>query len=602
MIGSKLPTRFSGCKVMVMGSGKSVLVSAIINHVKSLDAHENQLVAFYFFDFRDAFKQSFNNMVATLLSQLFLSTTITLQKDIYLAISQLYENHEKFRSKPSDRDLMRTLKENQGFKPFLQLVEELRTLGCSYLHLLIASRPHISYAHELEKLCSKTIYIDKEDINSDVEIFLDYTMQNDYSFCHHGLETKNQITDSLTRRANGMFRWVDCQLIALQSCIGLKEVDSVLNQLPTNLHDTYIQALQAIEPSCIDDTKQVLQWLCFSMEPLSLSALGEVIAFVSDDGVIRFEKRYRVAPEHIAFLGATLIHVDQTENVVELAHMSVKEFLLSEHLKSHVSTVVSQFHMQEFLIHKVIVESCLTYLLQFDTEIADTTAWNKEYPISRYAAQNWYKHAKIVRCEKVNQKASKLIESGGTTYVNCLKLAKFEEDTEGHWPMPQPLYYAAWCGLQDMVKQLVNGKNVDVTGGMWGSALCAALWGRNTQSEDNNSACRQAEDDSYFEIVKLLLSHGADQEISGKDKWKPLILAAYKGHLDITSLLIQNGANVNAQDEYGNTALRQASQEGHCEIVKLLLNHGAEKDIPGFKKYTPLIIAAENVIWMLFPS
>ncbi|KAE9391470.1 hypothetical protein BT96DRAFT_308042 [Gymnopus androsaceus JB14] len=257
-----------------VGSGKSVLVSAIINHVKSLDAHENQMVAFYFFDFRDAFKQSFNNLVTTLLFQL--SSSTTLQKEIYLALSKLYDNHEKFRSKPSERDLIKTLKEvisvvkveslfiiidgldemeNQAFKPFVQLVEELNILACSHLHFLIASRPHISYAYKLEQLCSKTVCIDKEDVNADVGIFLDYTMQNDHTFHHHGFEAKNQIIDILTRGANGMFRWVDCQLNALQSCIGLKAVDSVLNKLPANLHDTYIQALQAIEPSRIDDTK-----------------------------------------------------------------------------------------------------------------------------------------------------------------------------------------------------------------------------------------------------------------------------------------------------------------------------------------------------------
>ncbi|KAE9385138.1 hypothetical protein BT96DRAFT_607422 [Gymnopus androsaceus JB14] len=214
--------------------------SAIINHVKSLDAHENQMVAFYFFDFRDAFKQSFNNLVSTLLSQL--SSSTMLQKEIYLAISKLYDNHEKLRSKPSERDLIGTLKEvisvvkvealfiiidgldemgNQGFMPFFQLIEELKILACSHLHLLIASRPHISYAHELEQLCSKTICIEKEDVNADVAIFLADTMKNDRTFRHHGLEAKNQIIDSLTRRADGMFRWVDCQLVALRPCIGL---------------------------------------------------------------------------------------------------------------------------------------------------------------------------------------------------------------------------------------------------------------------------------------------------------------------------------------------------------------------------------------------
>ncbi|KAE9397008.1 hypothetical protein BT96DRAFT_977198, partial [Gymnopus androsaceus JB14] len=234
-----------------MGSGKSVLVSAIINHVKSLDAHKNQLVAFYFFDFRDASKQSLNNLVSTLLSQLL--SSITIQEETYLAICELFDIHKKFKSKPSERELIATLievisalevnslfiiidgideMESQGFKPMYQLIEELSKMACSHLHLLIASRPHISYAHELEQLCSKVVLIDKENVNTDVEIFLDYTMKNDHAFGGHSVEEKNRIVDSITGRANGMFRWANCQLIALQSCIGLKAVDSVLNQLP----------------------------------------------------------------------------------------------------------------------------------------------------------------------------------------------------------------------------------------------------------------------------------------------------------------------------------------------------------------------------------
>ncbi|KAE9393604.1 hypothetical protein BT96DRAFT_863407, partial [Gymnopus androsaceus JB14] len=474
-----------------VGSGKSVLVSAIITHLKSLDVHEKQLVAFYFFDFRNAIKQSFNNLVTTLLSQLLSSTT--MQEEIFLAIWKLYDSHKKYGSKPSNRELIATLKEvisvlksnslfliidgldemeSQGFKPFVQLMEELNKMAYPHLHLLIASRPHIPYAYALEKFCSKTVLIEKDNVNADVEIFLDYTMKNDYSFGHHGTEQKNQIINSLTKRANGMFRWVDCQLNSLQSCIGLKAVESVLIQLPATLNDTYIRALQSIEASRTEDTKQVLQWLCFSMEPLTLDALGEVIAFVRDDDGMRFEKKYRIAPEHIVFLGATLIHVDHTENIVELAHTSVKEFLLSEHLKSHSSTAVSQLHIHEYLSHRLIVESCLTYLLQFNTEITDTFQWNEEIiQCLLYAARNWHKHAKVVNSDKIYQKAYSLIQSNGAEYINSMKLTLFEAKPDQHWEVPQALYFTAWCSLQAIVKQLVNEMNVNAKGGTWGSAL-----------------------------------------------------------------------------------------------------------------------------------
>lgn len=90
-------------------------------------------------------------------------------------------------------------------------------------------------------------------------------------------------------------------------------------------------------------------------------------------------------------------------------------------------------------------------VLHFSTEIANITQWNKEYPLSRYAAQHWYKHAKIVNSDKIYQEAYKHIQPHGAAYKNCLKLAEFEEDSERDWTLPQPLYYAAWCGLQNMV-------------------------------------------------------------------------------------------------------------------------------------------------------
>ncbi|KAJ7177593.1 ankyrin repeat-containing domain protein, partial [Mycena filopes] len=51
--------------------------------------------------------------------------------------------------------------------------------------------------------------------------------------------------------------------------------------------------------------------------------------------------------------------------------------------------------------------------------------------------------------------------------------------------------------------------------------------------------------------------------------------AAYSGHKEIVKLLISCGADVNAQfGQYGN-ALQAAVYRGHKEIVQLLIDHGA---------------------------
>ena len=56
-----------------------------------------------------------------------------------------------------------------------------------------------------------------------------------------------------------------------------------------------------------------------------------------------------------------------------------------------------------------------------------------------------------------------------------------------------------------------------------------------------------ASTNGHFEIVRLLLAHGADKEKVGtwgaKHKHTPLIAASENGHLDIVRLLVEQGAN-----------------------------------------------------------
>lgn len=56
-----------------------------------------------------------------------------------------------------------------------------------------------------------------------------------------------------------------------------------------------------------------------------------------------------------------------------------------------------------------------------------------------------------------------------------------------------------------------------------------------------------------LEMVRLLLSKGADVNLATSGKRTPLHIAAEMGDSDVASLLLQNGANVNARDYFGHT-------------------------------------------------
>ena len=77
------------------------------------------------------------------------------------------------------------------------------------------------------------------------------------------------------------------------------------------------------------------------------------------------------------------------------------------------------------------------------------------------------------------------------------------------------------------------------------------------------------------EMVKLLLTHGADANQLNYDKL-PLVVAAWKGDRAIVSVLLAYGARINTQDGDGYTALHAAAYAGHEQMVKFLLEGGAD--------------------------
>jgi len=92
-----------------------------------------------------------------------------------------------------------------------------------------------------------------------------------------------------------------------------------------------------------------------------------------------------------------------------------------------------------------------------------------------------------------------------------------------------------------------------------------------------------------LELVKLLLSKGADPNIRSKDYETMLEAAAGLGfiqgyskgkpsaeRLEVVKLLVGLGADVNAADDYGITALMAAANMGDVSIIQYLVDRGAD--------------------------
>jgi len=104
-------------------------------------------------------------------------------------------------------------------------------------------------------------------------------------------------------------------------------------------------------------------------------------------------------------------------------------------------------------------------------------------------------------------------------------------------------------------------------------------------------ACREGR----LGVVELLVSTGADVTIStNPNRWTPLMVAAFKGHVAVEGYLLRIQAVratsiIDARSSEVRTALWLAVGRRHVEVVKLLVEAGANPMIVSNDGTTPIL-------------
>lgn len=128
----------------------------------------------------------------------------------------------------------------------------------------------------------------------------------------------------------------------------------------------------------------------------------------------------------------------------------------------------------------------------------------------------------------------------------------------------------------------------------------------NFTDRKGNSALIAAVNVGALRICEQLLAHGADPNIGGESR--PLIDAAFWGHLDIARALLAAKAQPNDKKrpgaiDKGDTPLHCAAGRGHEAIVKELLYYKAEPESRDQFGLTPLSWAStENIAEQLITA
>jgi len=171
------------------------------------------------------------------------------------------------------------------------------------------------------------------------------------------------------RLISSRFLWVSFQIADLCDAVSDFEIKEVLQNLPEGMAATYARILHKIGRVRAHTklAQRIFRWIIAAKRPLVITELLEAVAFGSEDRLWDIKKIPNASRSIQAC--ANLVVLNKQNNTVQLAHHSVRQFLLA----TPPAESIPEFHFQLSQADLRAGEICVTYLSFADFEVQLTT-------------------------------------------------------------------------------------------------------------------------------------------------------------------------------------------------------------------------------------
>lgn len=247
----------------------------------------------------------------------------------------------------------------------------------SKIHIMATSRQYL----EIERVfsgISRSISMSNELVDVDIRQFTRAKLAASYRLkrwqYRHG-----EIENALVAGARGMFRWVDCQIRAIERVRDENQLHSALQNLPQDLNETYIRIFDAIPETDWQFVRHVLVWICGHerapwLERTALD-MGLLLSAVAYELYGASSKCVLDSDDLQDLLGCLVtLETQNGRPAVSLAHYTVLEFLTSAHI---LQTGVAFFSLSIEAIESEFAVSVLRQAIEADP-VATSASWEHD--------------------------------------------------------------------------------------------------------------------------------------------------------------------------------------------------------------------------------
>ncbi|KAG2128247.1 hypothetical protein DEU56DRAFT_957600 [Suillus clintonianus] len=410
------------------GNGKTILASAVIDEFQGSGEAEPQTLAYFYCNFRDDRTTIAAAVLRSLVVQLLRQSNDDWVTKIgeeqgpntygdLVSLRKLWKQQKNEESCPTDLGILRKLLVEASTLVYLpvlvidaldeckdhcDLAEHLVNLAeDARLRLFVTGRREPDIQDAFDNLPTISLKDSAEQIKADIQVHITEQLNTQKRLSRLPDTLKKTILEKLLEKAEGMFRWAQCQLDEIMACKRRIDIEAALDNLPAGLYETYDRIIFVIKQRGGSDdkiAKSCLLWLAGAFTPLTLDQLNE--AMMIEVGQTSLNEDLGVMdPMDIVAACGSLVTYDEKTGVVALSHYSIKEYLISR-CPNNILKSISDMHARicelliTYLLCDFVDEICAKdakcrSTLRMDDRDRDVIDVSRKHPLFSYAIRGW---------------------------------------------------------------------------------------------------------------------------------------------------------------------------------------------------------------------
>ncbi|KAK8246268.1 hypothetical protein HDK90DRAFT_461120 [Phyllosticta capitalensis] len=196
--------------------------------------------------------------------------------------------------------------------------------------IMVSSTEAVDPLEHFKEFVPRLVEMKQMTVDEGITIFVAEKLERGDRLRSFPPHLKKRIQEEIESKAQGSFRWAECQMQALEGCRLPREVKAALDSMSPTLEDHYLKSLRNIPVGDAPYVQAAIFWLRFLIRPMKIEELREAMTLDTSDPVGPDDRLFDGETESILKRCGSLFSYNARLQSVQLAHDSVRTFLLSE--------------------------------------------------------------------------------------------------------------------------------------------------------------------------------------------------------------------------------------------------------------------------------